>query len=123
MNVSLINQITGEIKSQKIGWSWTCLFFSCVAIPLFVRQLYAWGVIMALITIVQIAVQDDEALWTVLTLSQAALAIALAAKANSMAGNRYLHHDWVFTEPNSMEARLAREKWGLMGPASVTTHG
>ena len=44
MRVPLRNKATGEIKFQKIGWSWTCLFFAPVlGIPLFMRRLNIWG--------------------------------------------------------------------------------
>jgi hypothetical protein len=49
--IQLFNPITGEIKEIKLGWSWTCFFFSSTfGIPLFLRDLNVWGALMTCIS-------------------------------------------------------------------------
>lgn len=126
MQVSLKNRATGEVRRQKIGWSWTCFFFSPVfGIPLFVRQLYAWGALMAglaaldiMTTVIEGGVNADVsgidiALWA----AEVGLSIFFAIKANGMAGKYLLEHGWVFNEPDNEVTIVARQRWGLpVGP-------
>src|SRR5947208_1566920 len=98
--VALRNRTTGEIKLQKIGWSWTCLFFSCfVGIPLFKRRLYVWGGIGVFIWIL-IRLSDgspyrhdnssNDIALALLALVQITFAIGFALYANRLAGRKYL---------------------------------
>jgi hypothetical protein len=119
MKVALQNKPTGEIKLQKIGWSWTCFFGSgLLGIPLFVRGLNVWGTIMILLWTADLLVplfmiSFAFLLSIVVTCIEFGLSIFLGLKANSMAGKRYLETGWEFAEPNSMTTRLARSSWSL----------
>jgi len=122
--VTLRNKNTGEIRSQKIGWSWTCLFFSIFfGIPLFIKKLYGWGAVMLLLALLQQQEARQEVhqysasgayVFIILNLLPTVLAIIFAATANRMAGRKYLRHGWEFAEPNSEAARIAQQKWGLV---------
>jgi hypothetical protein len=127
MMVTLRNKNTGEIRSQQIGWSWTCLFFSFFfGIPLFTRKLYGWGAVMALLALLQEGTVQEARqgvhqysasgayVLIILNLLPTVLAIVFAATANRMAGRKYLRHGWEFAEPNSEAARIAQQKWGLV---------
>lgn len=52
MFVTLNNPKTGEYKSIRIGWSWTCFLFSGLfGVPLFARRLYGLGAAMAALSL------------------------------------------------------------------------
>lgn len=133
--VALRNKKTGKIKSQKIGWSWTCLFFSPFwGIPLFFRKLYGSGAVMLLLALLQQGRTQEQIqalrqgthqysaagayVEIILDLLPVVLAIFFAATANRMAGRKYLRHDWEFAEPNSESTQMARGKWGIAAPLS-----
>jgi len=118
MMVALRNKTTGKIKLQKIGWSWTCLFFSCaLGIPLLTRRLYGWALIMVAFWVINFYVEDDD-LTIFILIAELILSVVLAVNANRMAGKNYLETGWEFSEPNSAEATVARQKWGL-SPAAA----
>jgi hypothetical protein len=128
MFVSLRNKTTGEIKFQKIGWSWTCLFFAgLLGIPLFVRRLNVWGGIMLLLWFLNFYVgnfsqtlSDQMISWAGLFIIEMGLSIFFALKANGMAGKAYLEHGWEFAEPDAEATAIARRKWGLgLPPANA----
>lgn len=126
MKVILENPVTGQQKLQKIGWSWTIFLFSGVfAIPLFIRRLYLWAIIMLALMMfsgaVGNAVQENQenvdvganALYSIVSMAIVGLVIFLSIRGNRMAGRNYLKKGWVFAQPYSQSARFARAKWGL----------
>lgn len=121
MKVNLRNKASGAIKSQKIGWSWTCFLFSGIlGIPLFLRNLNVWGALMALLWAVAIflpnrAGSELEAiiLLACLALVQLVFSFVFGITANKMAGRNYLENGWEFVDHGSTEAALARKSWGL----------
>ena len=125
MDVNLRNKVTGEIKSQKIGWSWTCFFFSSLlGIPLFLRRLNAWGGVMLFMCGIGVAENFVARLspspgpeLQIGGFSAAAVQLGLViffgVAANGMAGKNYLEHGWEFAEPSSETAVAARQAWGL----------
>jgi hypothetical protein len=125
MKVALQSKTTGQIKLQKIGWSWTCFLWSeMLGIPLFLRGLNVWGAVMVLLWIVSLPlplldVPLAVASMIAVSLIQLGLAIFFGLKANRMAGKRYLENGWEFAEPNSIAARVARSAWGLPVPSAV----
>ena len=98
MMVTLRNKMSGAIKRQKIGWSWTCLFFSSVlGIPLFIRGLHVWGALSVIIWAVNFFVPNaahsyiEEIIFTcVLLTAQIVFSFVFAITANRMAGRNYL---------------------------------
>ena len=123
MRVALKNRVTGQVKFQKIGWSWTCFFFSgLLGIP-FIRGLYAWGAIMTVLWaanwFVSILPSEQQVLALVsLGLLGIGLAIYFGIKANALAGLHYLEDGWEFAEPNSAATMIAKQKWGIIADGS-----
>jgi hypothetical protein len=120
MDVNLRNRTTGEIKSQKIGWSWTCfLFGSFFGIPLFLRNLNVWGGVMLFLSGFDLALSSWPPSPAIIineifvSLIEVGLSIFFGVAANRMAGKSYLEHGWEFAEPNSAAAAAARQAWGL----------
>jgi hypothetical protein len=58
-------------------------------------------------------------LFVILDFLAPALSIVLAAKANGMAGRKYLRHGWEFADPGSEAAQMARAKWRIPSPAAI----
>lgn len=113
MEVTLRNRTTGEIKRQKIGWSWTCFLFSpALGIPLFIRKLHVWGGIMVALWIVNLLASSIY-VSIVILIVQLAFSIAFGISGNSMAGKNYLEHGWEFAEPDSEGVARARTRWKL----------
>lgn len=45
--ITFKNELTGEMKQVKIGFSWILFFFpGFFGIPLFMRKLTGWGIVM-----------------------------------------------------------------------------
>jgi hypothetical protein len=121
MKVALRNKATGEIKLQKIGWSWTCFLFSPIlGIPLFIRKLNVWGTIMLVIWAINFISPSLSGMaiysffvMVVIFLIQIGFMIFFGIIANRMAGKNYLEHGWEFAEPTSNSTNMARHAWGL----------
>jgi hypothetical protein len=128
MDVALRNKATGKLKFHKIGWSWSCFFGSAfIGIPLFRRGLYGWGAVVVALWVIDLLSSDwslDEeltlssleeglALSAVMFLVGTGLSFFFGAKANTLAGRRYLATGWEFARPNSEEAAAARRAWGV----------
>jgi len=125
MEVNLRNKVTGEIKSQKIGWSWTCFFFSpFLGIPLFLRGLNVWGGVMlfvwGIVTAEELVLERSPSpglgithIEISLALVELGLSVFFGVASNRMAGKNYLESGWEFAEPNSETVAAARQAWGL----------
>lgn len=119
MDVALRNKATGQIKFHKIGWSWSCFFAAeLVGIPLFRRGLYGWGAVIVALWMIDLLspdlpLEEGLALSVVLLLLGTVLSLFFGAKANTLAGRRYLATGWEFARPNSEEAETARLTWGV----------
>lgn len=86
----LVHPLTGEIRSIKNGFSWTCLLWSWFfGIPLFIRKLYIWGVVMI---VLQFSSFPDES--GVIGLVMLVLSVVLGFKGNEWAVKRYLAKGW-----------------------------
>ena len=121
IDVEFVNPRTGYQKKVKVGWSWVLLFLSGVlGIPLYMRRLYAWGVVFSIIWVLGIVLTSLSnaagigAVFIFVTILQAALQIYLAAKGNEITGKNLLNTGWEFKYPDSDGARFARLKWGLV---------
>lgn len=130
MKVNLRNKRTGEVKSVKVGWSWTLFLFGVVlcGIPLFLRRLYAWGALVAalwiadLITSVMMAgTEIDTTINLVLALAFTGLAVLFGLKGNEMTAKNYLENGWEWADPDSSSADYARQKWKLRRRSVVDT--
>jgi hypothetical protein len=123
MIVTLVNKKTGEQKHIKVGWSWTCLFFSsCFGIPLFLRRLYMWGSFMCVLWFASVAVikllSDDDvgtmmATMIVSNLLFSGFSYWFGFKANRMAFIQYLEDGWEPLDPAAPEYAHAKRVWNL----------
>ena len=127
--VQLRNEKTGEIKSIKVGWSWTLFFFSSIGIPLFMRKLYVWGALILFfwtldfgIRVWEMSLANDgqtdlyqvaDMLGNCFNVLLGIIGIFLAIKGNSMTGKNYLENGWVFADPDSNASQYAKSKWSL----------
>jgi hypothetical protein len=101
--VTLHNKFTGEIKSQKIGWSWTRFLFSSVlGIPLFLRGLKGWGAMMLAIWVVNIFVTFTDrwgaVVFFMLFWLELGLSAFLGIRANAMTVKLRLENGWEYAE-------------------------
>ena len=144
--VQFKNPRTGKQKDLKVGFSWTCLFFSWfLGVPLFLRKLNAWGGIavgywFAMQVLNQLVsfyepygyrpglTPQTEALRETVFLLSAGAAIPLALigigvsvwlgfKANEMAAKKCLQLGWQFAEPQSATTAKATAVWRLTADA------
>jgi hypothetical protein len=104
MSVSLRHPVTGEIKVQPEGWSWSVFFgSSLLGAPLFARGLFVWGAVMVVFNTTYLIVQflpsdNAAALDTWMYLAAIGLSAFFGMKANGMAIERYLNHGWEFAD-------------------------
>ena len=109
------NPRTGEQKKLKVGFSWTCLFFSgFFGIPLFIRKLNTWGGIMVGYTLLfYLFGFTVPPVAVVLMIVGLGVEIWLGIKANEMAAKNYLALGWEFAEPQGAATAEAIARWGL----------
>ncbi|MFG1465692.1 hypothetical protein V5F77_22675 [Xanthobacter sp. DSM 24535] len=116
------NPKTGELKRIKVGWSWVLFFFSTVfGIPLFLRRLYVWGILINVInfsysiteSVTDLEPKEMGTLVLMVCLLDLGLSIFFAIKGNELTAKNYLEHGWVFAEPDSQETWYAKTRWSL----------
>ena len=124
IKVNLVNEKTGEIKSIKIGWSWTLFFFSgFLGIPLFLRKLYIWGGVFFFfpfhyyLSSLYFVVNGTEKYEVIghnigIFIIGMSVQILMAKKGNEMTAKNYLENGWAFEE-NDEYTKIARDKWKL----------
>lgn len=132
MKVRLKNQVTGELKEIKVGWSWTLFLFSGIfGLPLFLRKLNTWGFLFLALWVVNligpyIAGAEAAGISLVMFFIFAGLGIWLGIKGNEMTAKNYLELGWRFADPLSEDAKFARGKWGIAvgeaPPVSILGH-
>lgn len=120
INVPFKNPRTNEIKSVKVGWSWTLLSFSGIlGIPLFLRKLNSWGFVFLIVWLASVIVpnsfdkQGGLGLGIVLLLISLVMTFWIAAKGNEMTAKNYLDLGWTFAEPDSEATRFGKLHWGM----------
>lgn len=126
---------TGEIKSLKVGFSWTTLFFAgFLGIPLWIRKLYGHAAICTAGWIGNLIIQivyegtrygpDKKNLAAFIvfySLVFLVYQIWLAFNANEMAGKNYLREGWKFADPSNSTTEYAIRAWRLSPPISTDT--
>ena len=120
MKADFKNPKTGELKSVKVGWSWTLFFFSgFLGFPLFLRGLYVWGGVFLTLWVVNLLFSfvgdSDQAAGAaiVFTFIFLGLAIWAAIKGNELTAKNYLEKGWELADPESAQTKFAKGKWGI----------
>ena len=111
--VAFRNQSTGEMKSVKVGWSWTLfLFGSVLGIPFFMRKFWSAGVAMIAWDILCVVIANSAS-DTLLRGAGIGLGMALGIYGNKETARYYLKHGWELAEPDADATICAKEKWAL----------
>ncbi len=121
MPITLRHPGTQDIKVVKIGWSWS-LFLAggFLGLPLFFRGLALWGAVILVAWCLRLAVpfmaesaaSADELGW-ILTMVLTALCFYCGLKGNALTARRYFDLGYRYDRPESPEARIAQESWGV----------
>ena len=122
MHVLLKHPMSGRTKLASVGWSWP-LFLATgglLGIPLFFRGLAFWGSVVLVLWSLRLLVPllagsgatTDEIGW-VFTLLLVGLSGFIGLKGNALVARHYLTCGYTFLRPESVEARLASESWGI----------
>jgi hypothetical protein len=121
MLVMLEKPETGEHKALGVGWNWSFLLFSSfLGLPLFRKGLPVWGALILILWGLDWALPliTPDATVTAILVPGAAIAglsVFLGYRGNAMIARRYLARGYQFARPQSVEARLAAQRWGLTG--------
>lgn len=113
------NPKTGEIKTVKVGFSWTLLLFSgFFGIPLFLRKLNTWGGIslgLCFINILLSASNSHAAAAASIgpNLVSLGLSIWMGIKGNELTAKNYIESGWELRNRESDSTRYALGRWGL----------
>lgn len=122
MQVLLKHQLSGKTKLAAVGWSWP-LFLATgglLGIPLFFRGLTLWGTVVLVLWSLGLLIPimtgsgaaADEIDWIV-TLLVFGLSAFIGLKGNALIARHYLTCGYSFLRPESVEARIAAESWGV----------
>lgn len=119
---------TGEVKTIKVGWSWTCFFFSSFfGIPLFIRKLYYFAIAMICMDIAYFMPNaflyegDAKIVMVFLNIIIFIASIYFAIKANEMAAKNYIESGWEVLDKNQESIKFNLNKMGIFvenSPAS-----
>ena len=123
MIVMLENPRTGDRKPVMVGWSWTYFLFSwLLGLPLFFNGLILWGALVVVLWSVDFGLPyilpptaEPGLLLLAPRAAVAFLAVYLGLQGNAMVAKRHLAQGYVFAQPDTVEARLARQAWGVTG--------
>jgi len=122
MKVLMNNPKTGELKRIKVGWSWVLFFFSTFfGIPLFLRRLYVWGILINVInfstsisqSLADLEPKDVALVALTACILDLTLMIFFGVKGNELTAKNYLEHGWVFADPDAQETWYAKTRWSL----------
>ena len=113
MKVKFNNSRTGQVKSVKLGWSWS-LFLSggLMGIPLFLQGLSLWGAVMASLWALGFIIPDGNGT-LILTVIGIALSIFLGLKGNEILAKNYLKYGWKFVDPEDDIVKIAKRQWRI----------
>jgi hypothetical protein len=113
MMIQFNNPRTGQVKSVRLGWSWS-LFLSggFVGIPLFLQGLSIWGAMMATLWGLGFAISNDTVTF-MLSVMGVVLSIFLGLKGNEMIAKNYLKYGWQFANSESEIVKVAKKQWGI----------
>lgn len=110
------NELTGEMKQVKVGFSWVLLLLAdFFGIPLFMRKLTGWGVIMLLFCL------TGAVIW--LFPVCIGLSVYLAVCGNKITALNYIRLGYKVAEIDPVRIELAKREWGLPDNAFITKAG
>jgi hypothetical protein len=119
MNVALRQTSTGKIKFIDTGWSWSIFWgASFLGLPLFFRGLALWGTLMISLWFVQLAVpfvaqSDGDTMGWILYIAIIGVSLYLGCRGNVLTARHLFACGYEFASPDSSEARIAAERWGI----------
>ena len=105
MKVKFNNPRTNQVRSVKLGWSWS-LFLSggLMGIPLFLQGLSIW--------VLGFVISNGTGTY-ILSLIGIGLSIFLGLKGNEMIAKNYLKYGWKFANPENDIVKIAKKQWGI----------
>lgn len=119
MNIALRHSSTGNIKFIDTGWSWSIfLGASFLGLPLFFRGLALWGTVMLLLWSLELAVpfvalSNEGTLEWLLNIATVGSCLYLGYRGNALTAKHFVACGYEFAKPDSSEARIAAERWGI----------
>jgi len=119
MDMVLRHARSGDTKTVGIGWSWNLFLSSAfLGLPLFFRGLALWGTGMVVAWTVRFAMPaaagaDGELLEWMLSIGVLGLCGFFGLKGNALTAKRLFALSYDFANPDTAEARLAAQIWGL----------
>ena len=124
--ITFTNSITGETATVKAGFSWILFFFSSFfGIPLFLRKLYLFGVIMLILETTNIIlVVFSESYYSyyyselvflmyLLQFGMFGLNIFLGIRGNKITALNYIKLGYKITNKEDYKINLVKESWNL----------
>lgn len=113
MKVKFNNPRTNQVRSVKLGWSWS-LFLSggLMGIPLFLQGLSIWGAMVASLWVLGFVISNGTGTY-ILSLIGIGLSIFLGLKGNEMIAKNYLKYGWKFANPENDIVKIAKKQWGI----------
>lgn len=124
--ITFTNSITGETATVKVGFSWILFFFSSFfGIPLFLRKLYLFGVIMLILETTNIIlVVFSESYYSyyyselvflmyLLQFGMFGLNIFLGIRGNKITALNYIKLGYKITNKEYYKINLVKESWNL----------
>lgn len=117
--IPFTNVRTGEVRTVKVGWSWTLFgFATTLGIPFFVRRLYLWGAAFASVWLVYVLLNGLAAPYqkVMLFIGVFLLNIWMGIKGNEITAKHYLAQGFQFTHPDSEMVKYAKYKWHMLEP-------
>ncbi len=119
MRVALRHAGTDDLKLIGTGWSWS-LFLGAgfLGLPLFFRGLAAWGTVMLVLWVAQLALPftasgSTGSLELLVNLVTFGLCLYLGFRGNALAARHLAACGYELAEPDSPHARYAAESWGI----------
>ncbi len=113
-NVQFSNEQTNELKSVKVGWSWTLFFFGPVlGIPFFIRKAYPMALTMVVWNLGCIFAPEGAGMDLLIAGVGIGIAVYLGREGNKLTAQHYAKNGWSIVDPESDAAVEARARWSL----------
>lgn len=116
--VNFRNEQSGEVKSVKVGWSWTLfLFAGFFGVPLFMRKVWLYAALMCGLVLLNIIVQNDLELrlsfGKIITYIGIGLSFMWGWDGNKLTAKYYLKNGWEWDGPDDQSVETAKAKWAV----------